>query len=489
VCKLFLNPVLLGFFLTFGLSSCAKEKRQDDSFSVGTPEIRAIEARLLVTDSAVPGTTFSAQSFVEFPALKGHDFENEPVQFEAVSSCRGEKLKHQQKFEFKNTGQIRVQDLLPLSAFAPNADSSLLDCLVSFRARNRHGSTHTFTLPNLQVDLATTSEGLALQIDGRAVDASNNKISASEILKLRLLDPADDDVPRAQWVHLLCEGFHSTISDRAYRNYGFEKLLQAKAEGYDGIPFRDQKQQPKQNCRIVRETSRDVRMLEVSPKLQAQFEISLPTVKILTAFFPEGSIVRDSANFVTVEISNPHGFEIAIAIPNNEERAIHLRPAVTYDRGFVALPLRSSTVTWTTSSAKIYQDDHVIKLKIAPGEKVVLSGSARFEFYCQKKTGGFVPGGQNGQAGFFYDIPAHRLNFYVSATNTYEANNKLEGLELPLIPKPADENGIRPLPGWSPLPALRNSYAVGSTSEPKNVSTENLSTQNEAGLACHWWNL
>jgi hypothetical protein len=486
--KLFLNPVFVGLVLTLGLFSCAKEQREDDSFSVGTPEIRAIEARLLATDSAVPGTTFSAQSFVEFPALKNHNFEMNPVKLEAITSCRGEKQKHQQKVEFKNTAMIRVQDLLPLSVFAPSADSPKLDCLVSFRATNRYGSTHTFTLPSLQVDLTTTVENLDLQIDGRPIDDTKKNLEVGEILKLRLLENSDDDSLKPQWVHLLCETYHATISDRDYRNYGFIKLLEAKAESYEGVLLLDRKQRPKQNCRIVRETTRGARTLEISAAMQVQFELSLPVITLTTALFPEGSMWRHQVPFATVEILNPHDHEIAIAIPNNESDGIRVQPLAAYGNKFVPMTMHSITVSWSTSSPAIYQDSNVIKLKIAPHEKVVLAGTSLFEFWCANRKTGFAAGRPVTQGGFFYDIPKRRLNYYLSPTNSMEPDSKVDGVELPLIPKPHDESGARPLPGWAPLKARPNIYGAEVTTEPTNISAEPLTPELKRVIACDWMN-
>ena len=486
--KTILNRIIVLTVLTAGLVSCAKEKAPEtitDQFSLGTPEIRSQKSVLYASDKQINGAKFLAEDEITFPKLARHDFEKVPVWVATDTSCAQDDQVHQAFGQFPNKSSIRLKDIIPATAFAPNGVSSPLSCIVNIKAVNKFGSKHDLTMPILNVTLDNFGEDLPLQVDGINIESKQQRvtISAAQTPNLKVVDLAATDAPGDQALHLICEHFHSQISQQTYNNYGFSKLLAAEELPYKGREFLDKARAPRQLCRILRETLKPQRKLEISPVVEMQFELSLP--QISSQLLPQKTFRFDGpTEILSTTITNPHSFGIYVAILQNQQQVFGFRFVSGNAVATVAAPIQSPALTWNADQQPYFENKNVLKFFIFPGKSLKLKATADIRTIC-----GVGHAFQNSTLGLFYDLDPDKLSVYVSTSNQFERDPDLtEAIAIPSVARPQKSLHDSPLPGWIgfKLPTGKQSPQPSSVLLFENVTQDQLNQFNYKCTTFNW---
>lgn len=481
-----LKSFLLLFFSGLGLISCAPDKRTEtqDSFRLDAPMILTEKGATTAFASQAISTVFSTEDRISFPSLKATDFSADPIRISARSSCKGPFQATAEPMSFANVSEIALRDLLPVETliYSPGQKGPF-HCLIRFEVRNKHGSIHKFSTPNLSVQAPERALGIEL----RGTDPSlSPKLAARTFDEptthlLKLERPTVNS--GTETIHLICGGFKTKIAATRLDLEGFRSLSHASPVAYEGASLRDPAMDPEQVCRVVSESVTESR----SVKASAAFTLRFPPARLkIWATTEMNGYANDSAQLripaFSARILNPHSVPIPAAFPKGRSNTIHLAPAFGTSHDAVSGPMKNGELEWEITGAEILADPGVVKFIVPPGGTVNVRAFIRVHYSCNYWNSKSIIRFGEGFLGFYFHLDREALlllqtsNHRLGPNGGFEVGYRQRFLELPESRFPG-----RPLPFWS---GWTRSSRAGHAIEFPASEPANLSPHDAARVSC-----
>ncbi|MCM2281033.1 MAG: hypothetical protein NDI61_04220 [Bdellovibrionaceae bacterium] len=478
------RTALTVLFSGLGLVSCGSDKSKDaaaqDRFRVTAPQILAEKAIVPVLGSGSLTETFSSEHKLRFPSLDGVDFNSDPITMRVHSDCRGRVLASREEMRFQNVTELALRDLMPAeSLLQATGTNEPTICQFRFEVKNRHGSQHGFTIPNLAIQVPTSPLGLELHTKEPAVaqvlaaPLIHLEEAAFPTLRLDGHRYATSEDP----TYLMCEGFHTRLPSREIDLEGLRSLARAQPLAYLNRPLLNASLDPQQVCRLVSETTGDQnRSLHAS----AQFTLQFAPPRLEVTVHPEfngytGPEVLDVPIF-TVQIRNPHTVPVPVAISKGRTNSLAMRAALqtSQQKNFLG-PTQFAALTLTLEGANAIPDSALLKFIIAPGATAVVPARTHTHYVCRFQQGRRdLAEFDRGFLGFYYQLDANEFALLQTPDNRLEEDQSFKvGSREVFLPAPTPAAVARPLPYWAPWTrSLRYGYElVKNVTEPIDLQT------------------
>jgi hypothetical protein len=464
---------ILFFVPVFGLISCMSEQNTvRDDFRLPPPHLR-LPTPGSPTHPLREGVPIPANRDVVFPDRSGREFDGVRLGVSSVCSpARHPNIREQVHFEVRNTNSFPLKSAMPPSLWKrlELEQTQLVQCELTVRARNRHGSSHQGTLRVLISELNSLEN---LFIDPTGPDQrQQSHVQSVDVNSIREQWPKEMFlVDRDSMTELICDGYRKQLRLSTVENLPqvLWLLMSAPTAGPDD--FRASR--PLQKCRLFIEhhdSSHDAPKSWISPTFEARFTPVENTIAGKADLSQAGSGKRqlDGSTLFVFRIRNPSSFPTAYKLTNVGPNAVLLRHLMgrVRDSRFTETFSFKASIAYEFSGGSVHaaKDHFLIVLKAK--DEITVTARLRTSFNClwQFVHGPHAfAGGALGFMGFVYELeqPQLLLRYYQwdpeqpdPDGETYDVTKNITG-----------RSALSKVPGWLPSAGWRDAHGP----EPESI--------------------